>query len=59
MSNVNKNITLEAKLISPPTYMQDMPSALHLVNGIRDGCIVGAVLDGDVIAVSCYQILCN
>lgn len=33
--------------------------ACLLVNGIRDGCIAGAVLDGDVIAVSCYQILCN
>ena len=33
--------------------------ACRLVNGIRDGCIAGAVLDGVVIAVSCYQILCN
>lgn len=33
--------------------------ACLLVNGIRDGCIAGAVLDGAVIAVSCYQILCN
>lgn len=33
--------------------------ACRLFNGIRDGCIAGAVLDGDVIAVSCYQILCN
>ena len=33
--------------------------ACLLVNGIRDGCIAGAVLDGDVIALSCYQILCN
>jgi len=26
MSNVNKNITVEAKLISPPTYMTGSPS---------------------------------
>ena len=24
MSNVNKNITVEAKLISPPTYINDL-----------------------------------
>ena len=30
MSNVNKNITVEAKLISPPTYKEFLMSTVHL-----------------------------
>jgi len=29
MSNVNKNITVEAKLISPPTYLQCSLNITH------------------------------
>jgi len=30
MSNVNKNITVEAKLISPPTYIISVCKFLHM-----------------------------
>jgi len=33
MSNVNKNITVEAKLISPPTYLATDVSGARSVNG--------------------------
>ena len=40
MSNVNKNITVEAKLISPPTYIQvhgrrETESRICVISGFR------------------------
>jgi len=31
MSNVNKSITVEVKLISPPTYMKGLRELLHIM----------------------------
>jgi len=45
MSNVNKNIAVEAKLISPPTYLiQWHISPLFQINGTLHLCFQKSVL---------------